>query len=130
MLSRYRHSTEVHLRTAWVDTRADVLVNVGVLLAGAVIAVSGWRVVDLIAGVIIAGFVIHEGWELWESGDDAGKANPDSRISRRMADDPLHARPQQAFFAWTGGHFTVPNEQKTQQLPAFGRIRIPQPSHS
>jgi hypothetical protein len=31
---------------------------------------------------------------------------------------------------WTGGHFTDPNEQKTQQLPGFGRNRVLQLSHS
>ncbi|MDP9123850.1 MAG: cation transporter [Pseudomonadota bacterium] len=68
MLSKYRHASEVHLRATWIDTRADVLVNIGVLIAGALIAISGYRVIDLVTGVIIAGFVIHEGWELWESG--------------------------------------------------------------
>lgn len=41
MLSRYRHAPEPHLRATWVDTRADVLVNVGVLVSGAAIAVTG-----------------------------------------------------------------------------------------
>jgi cation diffusion facilitator family transporter len=70
MLGRYRHAAEVHLRAAWVDTRADVLVNVGVLASGALVALSGLRVVDLVAGAIIAGFVVHEGWELWEIGEE------------------------------------------------------------
>jgi hypothetical protein len=38
-------------------------------------------------------------------------------------------QPQQDF-AWIGGHFTVPNEQKTQQSPAFGRSTVLQSSHS
>lgn len=69
MLRRYRHAREVHLRATWIDTRADVLVNVGVLIAGAAVAISGFSSIDLLAGVVIAGFVIHEGWELWEMGD-------------------------------------------------------------
>ena len=78
MLSKYRHSDQVHLRATWVDTRADVLVNVGVLVAGALVAISGFRVIDLLAGVIIACFVIHEGWELWEAGGSAD--GPDTSI--------------------------------------------------
>ena len=78
MLGWYRHTCEVHLRATWVDTRADVLVNIGVLVAGALIAISGYRVIDLVAGVIIAGFVIHEGWELWESGGGDGAAETPS----------------------------------------------------
>lgn len=69
MLSKYRHSSEVHLRATWIDTRADVFVNAGVLVAGGLVAASSYRIVDLIAGVIIGSFVIHEGWELWEIGD-------------------------------------------------------------
>jgi Co/Zn/Cd efflux system component len=46
-----------------------VLVNIGVAIAGALVALSGIRAIDLISGVILAGFVIHEGWELWEAGE-------------------------------------------------------------
>jgi len=41
-----------------------------------------------------------------------------------------HSGPQQAdapASAWTGGHGTVPNEQKTQQSPLFGFSFTPQP---
>jgi Co/Zn/Cd efflux system component len=69
MLSKYRRSSEVHLRATWVDTRADVLVNVGVGGAGVSVAATSYRAIDLIAGIIVAVFVIHEGWELWESGE-------------------------------------------------------------
>lgn len=69
MLRKYRSAPEVHLRATWIDTRADVLVNVGVLAAGALIELSGYRLIDLLAGIVIAGFVVHEGWEIWESAD-------------------------------------------------------------
>lgn len=38
--------------------------------------------------------------------------------------------PQQDRSAWTGGHFTVPNEQNTQQSPSLGRSTVLQLSHS
>jgi len=66
MLSPYRHAEEVHLRAAWRDTRADVWVNVGVLVSGAAIALTGNRYVDLVVGLAISLFVIHEGYEIWE----------------------------------------------------------------
>jgi cation diffusion facilitator family transporter len=69
MLRKYRRAAEVHLRATWVDTRADVLVNVGVLLAGALVTLSGYRVIDLVTGIAIGAFVIHEGWELWKAGE-------------------------------------------------------------
>jgi cation diffusion facilitator family transporter len=70
MLSRYRHSQKPHMRAAWIDTRADVLVNIGVLVSGALIAVTGYRMIDLLTGVGISIFVIHEGIEIWNDASD------------------------------------------------------------
>ena len=70
MLSRYRDSPEIHLRATWVDTRADVVVNVGVLLSGIAIALTGYEQIDLLAGLVIGIYVIKEGMELWsEAGE-------------------------------------------------------------
>lgn len=71
MLSKYRHTKEVHLRAAWRDTRADVWVNSSVLLSGAAIVLTGYRYVDLIAGFAISVYVIHEGVEIWREADGA-----------------------------------------------------------
>lgn len=71
LLSRYRHANEVQLRAAWRDTRADVLVNVGVLLSGVAIALTGYRYIDLAVGFVISAFVIHEGVEI---GGEASRA--------------------------------------------------------
>lgn len=62
----YKASTQRHLRAAWIDTRADVLVNVGVLLSGVLVALLGYGLIDLAVGALVAAFVIHEGWELLE----------------------------------------------------------------
>jgi cation diffusion facilitator family transporter len=70
LLRGYRRSPEVHLRATWVDTRADVLVNAGVLVSGLLVACLGWRAVDLLAGAVISLFVMHEGWELWEGAEE------------------------------------------------------------
>ena len=72
MLSTYRHSQQPHLRATWIDTRADVLVNVGVLASGAVIAVAGYQVIDLLTGAAISLFVIHEGIEIWNDSSEKG----------------------------------------------------------
>ena len=69
MLSKYRHASEPHLRATWVDTRVDVLVNIGVLVSGAAIAVTGYPVIDLLASAAISVFVIHEGIEIWRDVD-------------------------------------------------------------
>lgn len=71
MLSCYRDSPEIHLRATWIDTRADVVVNFGVLLSGLAITVFGYRSIDLIAGLAIGAYVIKEGLELWEDANEA-----------------------------------------------------------
>ena len=70
MLSKYRHAVDPHLRATWVDTRADVLVNVSVLVSGAVIAWTGYRIVDLLMGAAIGLFVIREGSEIWKEASE------------------------------------------------------------
>jgi hypothetical protein len=52
---------------------------------------------------------------------------------RRLEEDSTNGQPQpsaQRVTAWIGGHGTEPNEQKTQQWPAKGFRRIPQPLQS
>ena len=72
-LRPFRASNQLHLRAAWIDTRADVLVNAGVLVSGVLVALLGYGLIDLAVGALVAAFVIHEGWELWEgSGAEGG----------------------------------------------------------
>lgn len=66
MLACYRNSPEIHLRATWIDTRADVVVNLGVLLSGLAISIFGYQSIDLITGLAIGAYVIKEGLELWE----------------------------------------------------------------
>jgi Co/Zn/Cd efflux system component len=70
MLSRYRDSPEIHLRATWVDTRADVVVNLGVLMSGLAIAIFRYQSIDLVAGLAIGVYVIKEGMELWEEASE------------------------------------------------------------
>jgi divalent metal cation (Fe/Co/Zn/Cd) transporter len=58
------------LRATWIDTRADVVVNISVLVSGAAIALTGYRAIDLLAGLAIGLYVIKEGVELWQDADD------------------------------------------------------------
>jgi cation diffusion facilitator family transporter len=70
MLSRYRNTDEMHLKATWRDTRADVLVNVGVLASGAAIVITGYGIIDPIVGLAIGMYVIKEGFEIWTEADD------------------------------------------------------------
>jgi cation diffusion facilitator family transporter len=83
LLWAYRRSPEPHLRATWMDTRADVLVNVGVLASGLLVALTGLRAIDLVVGAVLAVFVLHEGWEIWEGGADHDDAGADATHARK-----------------------------------------------
>jgi len=83
LLAGYRHSREPHLRATWIDTRADMLVNAGVLLSGLLVSLTGWHAIDLAAAAILGLFVIHEGWEIWEGDDDDDDVAPMSATDTR-----------------------------------------------
>jgi Co/Zn/Cd efflux system component len=55
---------EVHLRATWIFTRADVVANVGVILAGALTLAIGLSYPDLVIGTLIALYVIKEAVEI------------------------------------------------------------------
>ncbi|KTD53930.1 cation transporter [Legionella quateirensis] len=63
LLRRFRNG-EIHLRTTWIFTRADVVANLGVLLSGGLIGLTKSRYPDLIVGIAISLYVIKEAFEI------------------------------------------------------------------
>lgn len=63
MLWRFRHG-EVHLRASWIFTRADVIANLGVIVAALLVTVTASRMPDLVVGLAIGLYVIKEAWEI------------------------------------------------------------------
>ncbi|MDE2562838.1 MAG: cation transporter [Sphingomonadales bacterium] len=63
LLARQR-SEEVHLRAAWIFTRADVIANAAVILSGLAVLITGSRYVDLTVGAAIAVYVMREALEI------------------------------------------------------------------
>ena len=63
LLARYRRG-EVHLRAAWIFTRADVVANVAVILSALIVWASGSHYPDLIVGLAIAVYVVREAAEI------------------------------------------------------------------
>ncbi len=57
-------SGEVHLRATWVFTRADVVANLGVILAGLLILWFGTPYPDYVIGTLIGLYVIREAVEI------------------------------------------------------------------
>ena len=63
MLGRYREG-EVHLRATWIFTRVDVIANVGVMLSGLLVLLTGSRFPDLVVGGAIGVYVMKEAFEI------------------------------------------------------------------
>jgi len=77
LLSRHRDG-EVHLRAAWIFTRADVLANLGIIAGGLLVMGTGSRVPDLVVGLAIGIYVMRE----------AGEILGDARRARRRPGAP------------------------------------------
>jgi Co/Zn/Cd efflux system component len=61
-------SGDVHLRATWLFTRADVVANLGVILAGVLVLVLNKPHPDFVIGTLIGLYVIKEAIEiLWDA---------------------------------------------------------------
>jgi cation diffusion facilitator family transporter len=63
LLRRFRGS-EVHLRAAWIFTRADVVANLGVIAAALLVLATRSPIPDLVVGAAIGLYVIREALEI------------------------------------------------------------------
>lgn len=63
LLAPYKKG-EVHLRASWIFTRADVVANVGVITAAALVMATASRVPDLVVGFAIGAYVVKEALEI------------------------------------------------------------------
>ena len=70
LLSRHRDG-EVHLRAAWIFTRADVVANAAVILSGLAVIATGIRYFDLAVGAAISLYVIKEAFEILKEAREA-----------------------------------------------------------
>ena len=59
-----QRSSEVHMRAAWIFTRADVVANAAVILSGLAVLLTGIRAFDLVVGAGIALYVMREAFEI------------------------------------------------------------------
>lgn len=60
LLRTHRHG-EVHMRASWIFSTTDVQANVGVIVAGVLVALTGSPVPDLVIGVLVSGIVVRGG---------------------------------------------------------------------
>jgi cation diffusion facilitator family transporter len=71
-------SGEVHLRATWLFTRADVVANLGVILAGLLVLWLGSPYPDFVIGALIGLYVIKESAEILK---DARQARQQARVN-------------------------------------------------
>ena len=57
LINRHKDG-EVHMRASWIFSKNDVIANVGVIVAGALVLWTGSRWPDLIIGLLIVGVVL------------------------------------------------------------------------
>lgn len=63
LLAPYRRG-DAHLRASWIFTRADVIANIGVMLAAVLVMITASPVPDLVIGFAIGAYVIKEAVEI------------------------------------------------------------------
>lgn len=76
LLERFRHG-EMHLRATWIFTRVDVIVNMAVIVSGALVLWLQRAAPDLIIGSAIALFVMKEAVGLLREAREARAAAVD-----------------------------------------------------
>ena len=60
LLRKHRHG-EIHMRASWIFSTTDVQVNVGVMVAGLLVMVTGAAWPDLVIGVAVCALVVRGG---------------------------------------------------------------------
>lgn len=75
LLLRSQRKDEVHIRAAWIFTRADVIANACVILSGIAVVVTGIRYFDLVVGAAIGLYVMREAAEILRDAKAAGNGS-------------------------------------------------------
>lgn len=63
LISRHRHG-KVHMKASWIFSTNDVLANIGVLVAGALVYFTKSSLPDFVIGTIIATIVLRGSWSI------------------------------------------------------------------
>lgn len=63
LLVRFRNG-DINLRATWICSRNDMIGNIGVLLAAALVIWTGSPLPDIVIGLLIAAVVVHSAWRI------------------------------------------------------------------
>ena len=80
-LLQKQRSEEVHMRAAWIFTRADVVANAAVVLSGAAVLLTGVIYFDLVVGAAIGLYVIKEAAEILQEAKQADRQEREAEKS-------------------------------------------------
>jgi Co/Zn/Cd efflux system component len=56
LLTKHRNG-EVHMKASWIFSANDVIANLGVIVAGILVSMTGSTIPDLVIGVVVSFFV-------------------------------------------------------------------------
>jgi cation diffusion facilitator family transporter len=63
LIARHKDG-EIHMRASWIFSRNDVIANLGIILGGLAVAITGSHYPDLLIGLIIAIIVLQGGLQI------------------------------------------------------------------
>ena len=75
LLMKHREG-EVHMRATWICSRSDVIANIGVIIAGVLVAFTGSRIPDLVIGCVISAVVTKGGIDILREAKEATLNSP------------------------------------------------------
>lgn len=58
---------DINIKGAYLHMMLDTLVSVGVVVAGIIISLTGWYIIDPIIGLVVAAAIIYSSWQLFQS---------------------------------------------------------------
>jgi Co/Zn/Cd efflux system component len=74
LISKHRDG-EVHMRASWIFSKNDVIANVGVILAGVLVALTASRIPDLVIGIAVALLVLRGGVQILKDAREENSAS-------------------------------------------------------
>ncbi len=63
LITRHKDG-EIHMRASWIFSRNDVIANLGIIIGGLAVAITGSRYPDLLIGLMIAVIVVRGGLQI------------------------------------------------------------------
>jgi cobalt-zinc-cadmium efflux system protein len=66
----YGHRHDLNIRSAFLHMVTDAGISLGVLVAGAVIATTGWYYADPVAALVVSAFILYAAWGIIREATD------------------------------------------------------------